>query len=282
MARAPRTKTLMEYFIVMFWGLCVYYIVTQRRVFNWDGSYIGGSMVDKLTARPYPNATRNTTLSYYKADLQTVRHEAYYNKMADGYIFQYGHCAAGFVWWAGMLLQLTGALRNASVLTHTIVGYASFFSAQALAFSGFYGLYNNAMDLTYSAYTDDLVHFSGLTKTLLVVWRETYIVVFWLHGAYLSLSAFVYLYYILKKKKRTHREWILRHCMVGFATLMKRITFGMWPLVLTYAPVDLHWLPSSIVKATLANVWIFIAHGLGQWLIYRARATHRADIAKRR
>lgn len=263
-------------FIAVFWGLCVYYIWSQLRVFDLMGNYVGGDMVPKLTARTYPT---NATVPYYKGDLQTVRHEAFYSAMADGWLFQYGHCAGGFVWWAGMLVQLTGVLRERSRLLHQITGYAAFIAGQGLAISGFYGLVGGRFDLTNSAYLEDMEKFDGLFYAVLAAWRYVYIGVFWVHGAWLSITAWVYLYYILQRNRKMHRQWILRHCMVGFATLMKRITFAMWPLVLTYSPIDMHWLPSSIVKATLANVWIFIAHPLAQVLIdwkYPKRKTRTA------
>ncbi len=76
---------------------------------------------------------------------------------------------------------------------------------------------------------------------------------------------------------QAHRRWILRHTMVGFATLCKRITYNLWPFILMHSPVDLHWIPGSVVKATCANMWIYIGHSLSVVLIHYKYKTAKKD-----
>jgi hypothetical protein len=258
-----RINSFRDVFILVFWFLCIYYFWVQANFFDLAGNYIGGDMVTKFVKR-FPTGATNT---YYKNDQQTVRHEKFYSAMADKGFFQIGHLAGGFAWWGSMFVQLTGVLRKYSPKLHIWTGFFSFMASQAVAFSGFYGLMNNRHDLSYAAYSDEVKQFTGVTYFLLNIWKDVYIYVFWIHGAYMSFTAFMYLYYIILGDKQRHGEWILRHCMVGLATIMKRISFGMWPLVLTYSPINLHGLPSSIVKVTIANVWIFLAHPFGEYLI---------------
>lgn len=271
-------------FIMIYMGLCVYYFYLQWPNFAIDGSYRGGNPAVRLNnlAKLYG---RNATAEYYSTDRQTNWHQRYYGPegFSDRGIFQYGHNCAAYFWWAGMLLQLSGFLRHRSKNLHQyVVGPVAFISGQFLAFSGMYGLANSGrFDLTLNAYNEDLKSFEpGLLKTGLELWIQVYTLTFWLHGLYLSFTGIMYLFHIYTGDQKAHRRWILRHMMVGFATLMKRITYMYWPYVLMFSPIDLHWIPGSVVKATCANVWIYIAHPFAEVLMYYKTAklvTKKAD-----
>jgi len=264
----PFAKLLEPRFVKIYMGLCVYYFYAQMRNFTLTGNYIGKDPSEKSAAYAVENGSQKIA-TYFREDRQNAWHQKYYHAFSDGSLFQYGHCAGGFLWWATMFLQLSGAIRDASVPVHVGVGVISFLSGQALAISGFYGLMGGGrLDLTEAAYKEDLKAFPpGVTKTLLKLWLRCYIITFWCHGAYLSFTGFMYLYYIANGQRLQHRKWILRHMMVGFATLMKRVTYAYWPAMVVNSPVDLTGIPASVVKATCANVWIYIAHALGHYLI---------------
>lgn len=259
-------------FLVFYICCCFYYFHLQWPSFDLMGNYRGSDPAEKFR-RVAEARGANATLEYYRTDRQAIWHQEYYNAMAGGDFFQYGHCAAAYVWWGGMLLQLTGWIRR-YVKFHKMVGYASFVAGQLLAFSGFVGLMSCRLDLTHNAYKEDIKVFDGPVRTLLEWWLQIYVITFWAHGIYMSLTGFLYVWHIYNGRRQQHRRWILRHCMVGFATLFKRITYNMWPHFLMYSPVDLHWIPGSVVKATCANVWIYVAHALSVVLIhYKYRGT---------
>lgn len=262
-------------FIALYMAVCVYYFYLQWPNFALNGDYRGADPSVKLSnlARSY---NHNTTADYFSVDRQVSWHQRYYGPegFSDGGFFQYGHCAAAYFWWAGMFLQLSGAVRKYSVNVHQyVVGPVAFISGQALALSGLYGLLSGGrLDLTANAYYEDLESFEpGMLKTGLQLWLYAYIVTFWLHGFYLAFTGWMYLYCIYIGDRPAHRRWILRHMMVGFATLTKRVMFMCWPYILMYAPVDLHWIPGSVVKATCANLPIYLAHPFAEFLMYCKR-----------
>jgi hypothetical protein len=263
-------KSLEPRFILFYAG-CAAPLYFYLQIYNFDlrsGHYHGKDPALRFQALARQH-NDTITEDYYKADRQTTWHQKYYKAMSDADFFRWGHLWGGFVWWAGMGLQLTSWLRNNYTTVHLIVGYASFIAGQFLALSGFYGLLGGGtLDLSARAYEEDLKSFKpGAFKTMLKIWLKVYVITFWLHGAWLMFTGWMYLYNILQGRTLTHRKWILFHMMVGFATLMKRVSYMAWPYVLMYSPVDLHFLPGSVVKATFANVWIYIAHALAYYLI---------------